>query len=149
MKKIFIEKRGICNLQALNNALSDAPDGIYSLEIKKVRKKRSLNQNEWLWGCIYPMLMDALIHEGWEFTDTEQVHGFFKVQMVKDRVINKHTGEIIEFPASTTEMDTLTFATYCDKLREYAHEYLNLEIPDPDPDWILNKLILNLNNLKS
>jgi hypothetical protein len=32
-------------------------------------------------------------------------------------------------------MDTLTFSTYCEKLREYASEYLNVEIPDPDPNW--------------
>jgi hypothetical protein len=140
MKKIYIEKQGECNLQPLNDALNDAPDGLYSVEIRKIRRTRTLNQNDWLWGCIYPMLLDALIHEGWEFTDVEQVHAFFKAQMTNDRVINKHTGEIIEFPASTAEMDTLTFATYCDKLREYAVEYLNLEIPDPDPNWMLNKV---------
>jgi hypothetical protein len=145
MKKIFIKKCGVCVLQPVNDALKDAPDGLYSVEIKKIRKTRSLDQNAWLWGCVYPMLMDALLHEGWEFTDTEQVHDFFKAQMINDRVINKHTGEIVEFPASTAKMNTLTFATYCDKLREYASEYLNLEIPDPDPNWMLNKF--NNNNL--
>ena len=74
-------------------------------------------------------------YAGWEFTSVEQVHEFFKAQMTKDKVVNKHTGEIIEFPGSTATMDTLTFSTYCEKLREYALEYLNIEIPDPDPNW--------------
>lgn len=86
-------------------------------------------------GCIYPMLLDGLLNAGWEFTSVEQVHEFFKAQMTKDKVVNKHTGEIIEFPGSTATMDTLTFSTYCEKLREYALEYLNIEIPDPDPNW--------------
>ena len=81
------------------------------------------------------MLLDALLNEGWEFTSVEQVHEFFKAQMTADKVVNKHTGEIITFPGSTSTMDTLTFSTYCEKLREYASEYLNLEIPDPDPNW--------------
>jgi hypothetical protein len=136
MSKIHIEKiRGLFDLKMVYNKLMGAPDGIYTIEIKKVRKPRSTDQNGWLWSCIYPMLLDGLLNAGWEFTSVEQVHEFFKSQMTADKVVNKHTGEIIEFPGSTAVMDTLTFSTYCEKLREYAHEYLNLEIPDPDKNW--------------
>jgi hypothetical protein len=136
MSKIHIEKkRGLFDLKPVYNKLIGAPDGIYEILIKKVRKPRSMDQNGWLWGCIYPMLLDALLNEGWEFTSVEQCHEFFKSQMTADKVVNKHTGEIIEFPGSTAVMDTLTFSTYCEKLREYALEYLNLEIPDPDKNW--------------
>ena len=72
---------------------------------------------------------------GWEFVSVEQVHEFFKAQMTADKVVNKHTGEIIEFPGSTATMDTVTFSTYCEKLREYGREFLNVEIPDPDKYW--------------
>ena len=90
-------------------------------------------------SCIYPMLLDALLDVGWEFTSVEQVHEFFKAQMTADKVVNKHTGEIIQFPASTAQMDTLTFSTYCEQLRTYAREFLNVEIPDPDKFWRINK----------
>jgi hypothetical protein len=141
MKKFRIEKkRGLFDLKPVYNDLITAPDGIYEISTKKVRKPRSMDQNGWLWGCIYPMLLDALLDAGWEFTSCEQVHEFFKSQMTADKVVNKHTGEIIEFPGSTATMDTITFSTYCEKLREYALEYLDLEIPDPDPRWkIINK----------
>lgn len=59
--------------------------------------------------------------------------------MTADKVVNKHTGEIIEFPGSTATMDTVTFSTYCEKLREYAREYLSIEIPDPDRYWKTNE----------
>lgn len=134
--KVRIEKKGgLFDLKPVYRQLNTAPDGTYTIEVKKVRKPRSLDQNGWLFGCIYPMLLEALLNEGWEFTDVDQVHEFFKSQMTADKVINKHTGEIIEFPGSTASMDTLTFSTYCEKLRDYAIEYLNLEIPDPDPNW--------------
>lgn len=136
MKKTVIEKaNGLFNLKPLYDLFNSALDGFYRVEVKKVRKPRTNDQNAWLWGCIYPLMLDALIDAGWEFVSTEQVHEYFKAYMTKDKVINKHTGEIIEFPGSTASMDTVTFSTYCEKLREYASEYLGVDIPDPDKYW--------------
>lgn len=136
MAKVLVEKKGgLFNLAPLYSWFSQVCDGIYRIEVKKVRKPRSNDQNGWLWGCIYPMLLEALLDAGWEFVSVEQVHEFFKAQMTVDKVVNKHTGEIIEFPGSTAMMDTVTFSTYCEKLREYAREFLNIEIPDPDRFW--------------
>ena len=136
MANILIKKiGGLFNLKPLYDFFSAHKDGAYNIDVKLVRKPRSNDQNGWLWGCIYPLLLEAMISEGWEFTSVEQLHEFFKAQMTADKVINKHTGEIIEFPGSTASMDTLTFSTYCEKLRDYAKEYLNIEIPDPDRYW--------------
>lgn len=149
MAKVLINKiKGLFNLKPLYDYLSAHKDGKYMVEIKLVRNPRSLDQNGWLFGCIYPMLLESLGDAGWDFTDTDQVHEFFKAQMVHDKVINKHTGEIIEFPGSTAMMDTVTFSTYCDKLREYAKEYLNTEIPDPDPNWRSNEIHTKPNGVR-
>lgn len=72
-------------------------------------------------------------------TCDEQVHEFFKKMFTSEQVVNRDTGEIIEFPASTALMDTLTFKTYTDKLREYAFEYLGMDIPEPDKFWKLHE----------
>lgn len=131
--KLLIEKLGgLFDLKPLYNCLNSLTDGLYRLEVNKVRKPRSNDQNGWLWGCIYPMLLDALIDAGWEFTNVEQVHEYFKARFSEDKVINKHTGEIVEFPKSTAAMDTVTFSTYCEQLRDYGREYLNVEIPNPE-----------------
>lgn len=136
MAKVLIQKvNGLFSLAPLYDWLKSACDGIYRIEVRKVRKPRSNDQNGWLWGCIYPMLLEALNDAGWEFVSIEQVHEFFKSQMTADKVVNRHTGEIIEFPGSTATMDTVTFSTYCEKLREYAKEYLNVDIPDPNRYW--------------
>lgn len=137
MNKILVEKvGGLFNLKPLYAFMCNALDGAYWIEVKRQRRLRSLDQNAWLWGCIYPMLLEALLDQGWEFANVEQVHEFFKAQCAKDQVVNKHTGEIVEFPSSTATMDTATFSAYCEQLRDYAKEYLGVDIPDPDPRWL-------------
>lgn len=81
------------------------------------------------------MLLEALLDAGWEFVSVEQVHEFFKARITSESVVNRHTGEIVEFPSSTATMNTVQFSTYCERLREYGREYLNVEIPDPDKYW--------------
>lgn len=139
MAKVMVEKmNGLFTLKPLYDWFKQTCDGLYRIEVKKIRKPRSNDQNGWLWGCIYPMLLDALLEAGWEFVSVEQVHEFFKAQISQDKVVNKHTGEIVEFPSSTATMDTVQFSTYCEKLREYGREFLGIEIPDPDKYWRLN-----------
>ena len=115
------------------DAFRGLSDGTYSVSIKRIRKNRSNDQNGWLWGCIYPMLLDALIDVGWdEFTNLEQVHEFCKMKFTTETIVNKHTGEIVTIPHSTKAMNTIEFSSYTDKIREFASEYLNTEIPDPN-----------------
>lgn len=138
--KVLIRKiNGLFDLAMLYGWFSQAVDGVYQVNVKKVRKPRSNDQNAWLWGCIYPMLLDGMIDAGWEFANVEQLHEFFKAQMTADQVVNRETGEVVTFPSSTAKMDTVTFSTYCEKLREYAREYLNIDIPDPDKYWRLRE----------
>lgn len=134
--KLQIEKRnGLFNLRPLYDWLNNALDGIYRLEITRVRKPRTMDQNGWLWGCIYPMLLDALLDAGWEFTNCEEVHEYFKNMLTAKQVVNKYTAEVVTFPGSTATMDTVAFSSYCEKLREYGSEYLGIDIPDPDKYW--------------
>lgn len=132
METTFILKQdGQYDLSSLYRFFGSAADGNYRIEITKIRRKRTLDQNGWLFGCIYPLLLKALIDEGWEFVSVHQVHEFFKNILGKQQFVNKHTGEVVELPQSTAEMDTIAFSTYCEKLRDYGREYLNVEIPDP------------------
>lgn len=56
MAKLQVEKRnGLFDLKPLYEWMRNALDGIYRIEVKKVRKPRSLDQNGWLFGCIYPI----------------------------------------------------------------------------------------------
>lgn len=126
---------GYFNLRTISEFFRTASNGSYMLTITKQRRGRTLNQNDWLWGCVYPILLDGLLDAGWEFTSVEQVHEFFKKQMAQDKVVNYSTGEIVEIPRSTATMDTQQFSMYVDALRAYAEEFLNVTIPEPNKNW--------------
>lgn len=133
MAKVVISKsNGLFSLEQLYNWFKARTDGDYLVEVRKVRRTRSLNQNAYLWGCVYPLLLEGLNEQGWEFTSVEQVHEFFKTQYAQEQVVNKQTGEVVTFPSSTRDMDTVTFFSYCDKLREVAQSFLGIDIPDPN-----------------
>ncbi len=126
---------GYFNLRTLTEFFRTASNGCYMINITKQHKGRTLNQNDWLWGCVYPILLDGLLDAGWEFTSIEQVHEFFKKQMAQDKVVNFTTGEIVEIPKSTATMDTQQFSMYVNALRAYAEDFLNVTIPKPDKNW--------------
>lgn len=132
---VLTKNNGLFDVRPLVNYLNSVSDGTYKIEVKRVRKNRSLDQNGWLFGCIYPLLLNALVAEGWEFVNVTQVHEFFKDTLCRQKLVNRHTGEIVEIPQSTAEMDTVQFSAYCEKLREYGREFLGIEIPDPTPMW--------------
>jgi hypothetical protein len=132
---IIAKENGRYSLAPLQQYMDNVIDGIYRIEVRKVRKARTLDQNGWLFGCIYPLLLQGLHNEGWEFTTTDEVHEFFKALFRKRKCINKHTGEVVEIESSTANMDTITFSEYCEQLRDYGREFLNIEIPDPDKLW--------------
>lgn len=134
--RLLIDKiDGYFNLRTLTEFFRTASNGYYMVNITKQRKGRTLNQNDWLWGCVYPILLDGLLDAGWEFTSVEQVHEFFKKQMAQDKVVNYNTGEIVEIPKSTATMDTQQFSMYIDALRAYAEDFLNVTIPEPNKNW--------------
>lgn len=126
-----VKLNGRFDLRPLINWLTEARDGTYRVEVTRVRGGRSLDQNAWLWGCIYPLLRQGLNAEGWDFSDDEQVHEFCKQHFADSKVVNRATGETLTLPKSTRKMDTAQFSAYCEQLRAFAAEFLGMTIPDP------------------
>lgn len=133
MESIILNKKaGHCDIRPLINHFSAVRDGMYRVEVYQCRNYRSNAQNSWLWGCIYPILLNAMVAEGWEnMTTSEDVHEFFKSLLCGKKIVNRTTGEVVTIPNSTARMDTSQFSEYCERLRDYGREYLGVEIPDP------------------
>lgn len=131
-----IKRLGLFDLKLIYGFFRAAKDGQYSVTMERVRKRNTQDQKGYLWGCVYPLVLDALLDAGWDcFTDIQQVHAFCLNKFTSKQVVNYHTGEIIELPQSTAIMDTVQMTTYTDKIRDWAREYLATEIPDPDKNW--------------
>ena len=134
MKFSVTIKYGRCDLRAFLSHMSGLK-GDYVISIEKDAKNRSNRQNRWLWGCIYPMILDGMNCIGWEFTNTEEVHAVMGSMFLGKDVVNKNTAEVVHLSRSTRELTTEEMSVYCETLRDFAREYLDVEIPDPDPEY--------------
>ena len=127
------------------NAVRSLPNGKYKLTIEKLYRKRSNEQNKFLWGVIYPIVRDGLVEVGYdEFnhdTDCEKTHSLCKYLFLKTEMVNKKTGEIIETVRSTAELTTIETMEYWACIDQWASEYLGVVIPDPDPNYETVKLL--------
>ena len=84
--------------------------GSYVVKIEKEKSKRSLSQNNYLWGVVYKTIAD---YNG----DTEQaLHDYFVRTLLPPKFI-KVMGKEIKVPSSTTELNKVEFGEYIEKIR--------------------------------
>jgi hypothetical protein len=106
--------------------------GLHTVEIHKLRDQRSLAQNAYLWGVVYPHVLVGM-QEAWgdeEITTADEVHEFLKKKFLQRPVVNRKSGELMGYTEpSTAALDTAEFAAYLDQIIKFASEYLNTEIP--------------------
>ena len=145
-KKIFKcfklegEKLKFYNEKFVLKELSELKEGDYKFELSD-DKKGSKDQFGWLYSCIYPLSLSALLDAGYEIearrgqSVIDAVDEFWKLQLADRDIVNIVTGEIMKLPLKKELFTTLELMLYCDKIRKFCAEYLNAEIPEPDKDW--------------
>lgn len=134
MEPFVIEKKKgrIIGRGLLEKVLSGVRDGMYKVTVRKLHNSRSNRQNRWLWGQIYPRLLQGFLDAGWDdFTSEEEVHEYCKIMFAGKDIVNRETGEVVTIPCRTSEMDVVEFSLYCMQLRMFANDYLNITIPEP------------------
>lgn len=133
MEKICHIKNGkILNPADIRNLFEPLKDGTYKVKVSP-RKVRSLQQNSYYWGVVCDMVYEGLRDAGYDEVKTaEDAHEIMKLLFLKKDVVSTSTGEILAGATSTTELTTLEFAEYIEKVRMWAAEYLNINIPDPE-----------------
>lgn len=115
----------------LTEWVASQPDGDYLFDGKRKPKKRTISQNDYYWGVVLPLCLAAMIKEGWEIYSTDDLHELFKSWFAGRKAINRYTAETVTFPASSKAMTTTEFSAFVDKVRDYADEYLGIQIPEP------------------
>lgn len=111
-------------------------DGDYVITIEKQKKKRSIEQNRYYWGVVVPLVKQGLLDVGYRMT-TELTHEYLKEHFNVLELINERTGEILKTIGSTTEMSTSQIMDYFTKITEWAAEYLNVQIPQPNEQLLI------------
>lgn len=95
--------------------------------------KRSLPQNSYYWGIVIREITIRLHELGHQGIEDETVHELMKLKFNHELVINDATGEYMELPKTTTDLTKTEFAEYVDRIRQWASEFLSINIPDPQP----------------
>lgn len=102
------------------------------ITIEKKRKKRSLPQNNYMWGCLYPAVQEGIKELWGESLSIEEVHYLMRMKFHYREIIDTATGEINRIPKSTTEFTTTDAMTYYMEIQKWALEYLGITIADPN-----------------
>lgn len=116
----------------VNNRIKLLEDGDYTMEIKKYKKPRSLQQNSYLHGVLIPCFREALNGVGYdEVKDDVQTKEILKQMFLKRSVVNKETSKVLEYVQNTSELTTEEMGIFYEEVWKFAAENLNYVIPSP------------------
>jgi hypothetical protein len=93
-----------------------------NVSVEKQTRRRSNEQNAYYHGVILNMISKETGQ------DPQSLHEAFKYKFSE-----KITLKGLVIPQSTRTRDTISFSEYCESIRQWAREFLNLDIPDPKP----------------
>lgn len=99
--------------------------------IIKKKGKRSSQANRYYWGCVVEEIRLNMLDRGYRY-EAETIHEFLKGKFNFEVVVIEATGERIDIPSTTTDMNKDEFYEYVERVREWAAISLELNIPDPE-----------------
>jgi hypothetical protein len=103
----------------------------FTLTIEPKRNTRSSLQNRYLWGVLYPIATKSLSEIWGERVSIDETHLFLRMKFWYSERVDVETGEITNFPKSTTEMTTTDMMAYQEDCRSWLSKYLNVVVPEP------------------
>jgi hypothetical protein len=107
------------------------------LTFAPVTKKRSVQQNSYYWGVVIPIMQNTMLDIG-NVMDFEDVHLLLRAKFLREILaVDENTGEVCERVKSTTELSTTEFMDYINKVRMWAIEFFEVEIPEPNEQILL------------
>jgi len=121
-------------------SLNQLPEGHYKLPVEKCHRKASTKQFGYLYSVVYPLMLEALQQTGMDaFKTVDDVDMWCKWKWANTDVLDFELGCSIKLPMSKSQFKTVDEMAYCNKIREWCIDKLDLEIPDPDVNWKTKK----------
>lgn len=110
------------------------------ISFSKVKKSRSNNQNRFYWGVVIPLIQNGLLEATGELRSADDIHYKILLPMFApiNEIVNKDTGEIIIERLTSSDLTTTQFMEYIMEIQKWASEFLNIDIPNPNEETLLN-----------
>jgi hypothetical protein len=109
----------------------------WEITVKPYHKKRSVSQNNYLWGVVYPTILKGggETLAGWTADD---LHEYFLAGHFGSEVLH-FNGRDYERPLKrSSKLTTLEFMDFVAFIQQKMAE-LGIFIPDPDPQWFMHQ----------
>jgi len=107
--------------------------GLWWFGLRRCRDQRTLSQNAYLWGVVYPRIAQGMAEAWGEAIGSYGAHEFLKEKYLQFPIVNPETGEVRGHSApSTADLDKAEFGQYVDKVIRFALEQLNVIVPPPE-----------------
>lgn len=126
------------NTTLIKNAVKSFEGKEIEITIKRKYKQRSHQQNRFYWGVIIPMFQQIFYEHWGEIKTSEETHTILKSQCNYTEKVNTNTGEIAKIPQSTTELSITAWLEYEQKIRQFAMDFFNTNIPEPNEQLEFN-----------
>lgn len=103
------------------------------ITVQKAKKKKSNEQNRYLFGCVYEYALQGLKDAGNVGLTIEDIHDFFKDRFLSEgkQIVIPETGETKIVAKSTKNLSTTEMCLYIEEIAKFCAEMLNTEIPAP------------------
>jgi hypothetical protein len=120
-------------LSLLQEGVLTWPDGPVTVTIEREQATRSPQANAYYWGVVVKILAEFTGHT------PDETHDVLKLKFLpKDVALATGMGEVVaEFVigGSTRELTVGAFYDYVERIRQWAFEALDVDIPPADPEW--------------
>lgn len=121
------------NRRSFEAAMKKFRDGDVLITVEKKHATRSVEANRYYFGVCLKLIAE---HTGYT---VDEVHEWAKAKFIPKHVaICDRNGEIkddLVIGGSTTRLNKVQFYEYVESIRQFAAEELDVNIPDPNPNW--------------
>lgn len=105
------------------------------LSICRLSKKRTSQQNRFMWGFLIQPITYRLQELGWDINgkiiSRQDVHDMLCLKFLKESIVNHDSGEILETIRGTSGLTTTEMNSFWAQVQQWAAENIDLVLADP------------------
>src|SRR3990167_1344025 len=116
-------------------------NGEFEFVIQRKFKRRSLPQNSYFHGVVLPMIAEEMGEE-----DLGEVKAILKAKFLskeKHLAGKENQWETTNIVGRTSKLTIEQFGIFIEKCRMWASKFLGMDIPNPDPEYNSEAILIN------